>query len=143
MFAHAFDYVLPAHKADELFASSDVVIEERANQLNPRPPFLRYLALRDEKFPFHLALFLTSSESVPTRSWYLSRLHVVVSDNVAGHSLRAGGATFFAVVGWSDDRIQALGCWTSAAFKRYIRKNPVLLNALIHGRNLALPQPRV
>ncbi|KAF9516123.1 hypothetical protein BS47DRAFT_1371823 [Hydnum rufescens UP504] len=33
----------------------------------------------------------------------------------------------------SDDRIQALGHWSSDAFKVYIRKHPLLLHALIRG----------
>ncbi|KAI0314249.1 hypothetical protein OF83DRAFT_1064174 [Amylostereum chailletii] len=39
--------------------------------------------------------------------------------------------------GYPDDRIQAIGRWSSDAFKQYIRKNPVLLQALIHARRAA------
>ncbi|KAI0037988.1 hypothetical protein FA95DRAFT_1666756 [Auriscalpium vulgare] len=43
---------------------------------------------------------------------------------------------------WPDDRIQALGRWTSDTFRIYIRKNPVLLQALTHPPPPApLPHP--
>ncbi|KAI0037693.1 hypothetical protein FA95DRAFT_1476687, partial [Auriscalpium vulgare] len=64
------------------------------------------------------------------RSWFLRRLRKFFPNTIAGHSLRAGGATYFASAGWPDNRIQALGRWTSDTFRIYIRKNPVLLQAL-------------
>jgi len=73
----------------------------------------------------------------PTRTWFLQRLHSLFPMDVAGHSLRSGGATYFAAAGWPDDRIQALGRWSSDAFKIYARKNPVFLKALLHGRTIA------
>ncbi|KAI0055192.1 hypothetical protein BV25DRAFT_1773520, partial [Artomyces pyxidatus] len=64
------------------------------------------------------------------RSWFISRMRRFLPTSFAGHSLRAGGATHFASEGWPDDRIQALGRWSSEAFRIYIRKNPVFLQAL-------------
>ncbi|KAJ3832035.1 hypothetical protein F5878DRAFT_548726, partial [Lentinula raphanica] len=38
-----------------------------------------------------------------------------------GHSVRAGSATFFASLGVSESIIQAMGRWSSDAWKIYIR----------------------
>ncbi|KAJ3964165.1 hypothetical protein EV361DRAFT_812507, partial [Lentinula raphanica] len=43
-----------------------------------------------------------------------------------GHSLRAGGATFYARLGLSESVIMALGRWSSAAWKINIRDNPTV-----------------
>lgn len=131
-------YTLPAHKADRFFGGSDVVIPSRLAELGDVAPvtlFTDYLSSRDAAFPFHSPLWLTSSGAVPTRSWFLARLRTVIPDAaISGHSLRAGGATFFASCGWPDDRIQALGRWSSEAFRIYIREHPVLLQALLFAQ---------
>lgn len=97
------------------------------------PEFKAYLTSRDRLHPWQPALWLTERGDIPTRRWFLSRRRQANLQNVGGHSLRAGGATFFAAAGWPDDRIQALGRWSSDAFKIYIRKNPVVLQALLHS----------
>ena len=48
--------------------------------------------------------------------------------------MRAGGATSLAENGVPPNLIQAIGRWVSSAFQIYIRKNPVLLQALLFGR---------
>jgi len=40
------------------------------------------------------------------------------------YSARAGGATFFTSLGLSEDIIQAIGRWSSKAWKIYIQDNP-------------------
>lgn len=143
LFDTAYGYTLPAHKADRIFEGSSVLIEQRltTDGVDPFAEFTNYLSSRDSLHPFQPALWLTASGDIPTRSWFLSRLRNVIPDaSLGGQSLRAGGATFFAIQGWPDDRIQALGRWSSDAFKIYIRKNPVLLQALLHGRRLPRAQ---
>ena len=54
--------------------------------------------------------------------------------DVAGQSMRAGGATSLAENGIPPNIIQAIGRWASLAFQIYIRKNLVLLQALLFGR---------
>ncbi|KAF9025049.1 hypothetical protein BDZ89DRAFT_901573, partial [Hymenopellis radicata] len=49
----------------------------------------------------------------------------------AGQSMRAGGATAMAEDGFAPHLIQAAGRWASDTFQIYIRKNPVLLQALL------------
>ena len=136
---HTFGYMLPAHKADRIFEGSAILIPSSHEDVNPQPFFQAYLQSRDHRFPFHPQLFLTSTGASPTRNWFLSRLHTHIFDNVAGHSLRAGGATYFASIGWPDDRIQSLGRWKSNNFHIYIRKNPVVLQALLHARRTPNP----
>ncbi|KAF9001441.1 hypothetical protein BDZ89DRAFT_968319 [Hymenopellis radicata] len=56
----------------------------------------------------------------------------------AGQSMRAGGATAMAEDGAAPHLIQAAGCWASDTFQIYIRKNPIILQALLfhgHGDN--------
>lgn len=128
-------YVLPSHKADRFFEGSTIVLARRADDVvDAFAAMVAYTCSRDNLFPMRSELFLTAAGVPPTKTWYLSKLRTVCDDNVAGHSLRAGGATFFAANGWPDDRIQALGRWSSDAFKVYIRKNPVILQALLHSR---------
>jgi len=58
-----------------------------------------------------------------------------LGDDVAGHSLRSGGATALALAGTPDDHIQARGRWSSNAYQIYIRKHPVMLQSMLHGRS--------
>ncbi|TFY82032.1 hypothetical protein EWM64_g1983 [Hericium alpestre] len=129
-----FDYILPTHKADRFFEGNKVVIAKRDGEIDPHFVFTRYLASRDRRFPVLPALWLKADGTVPARSWFLARLHARMPRSIGGHSLRSGGATYFASQGWPDDRIQAVGRWTSEAFRMYIRKNPVVLQALLHAR---------
>ncbi|THH27792.1 hypothetical protein EUX98_g6401 [Antrodiella citrinella] len=138
-----YGYLLPTSKTDAIFEGATIIIDSSHTQINtfdPHACFLAYLTSRDSHFSFQPALWLTASGSIPTRAWFLARLRVLRDMggnlNVGGHSLRSGGATHFAVQGWPDDRIQALGRWSSDAFKIYIRKNPVVLQALLHNRSL-------
>lgn len=138
----AYGYLLPGHKADRFFDGSRVLIDDaNAPQgICPSRIFSEYLSSRDSLFPLEPSLWITSDGTTPTRSWFLTRLRSCIPDTrIAGQSLRAGGATYFAALGWPDDRIQALGRWASEAFKIYIRKNPVLLQALLHGRRQDMP----
>ncbi|KAJ3743842.1 hypothetical protein EV360DRAFT_57653 [Lentinula raphanica] len=61
-----------------------------------------------------------------TRSWFESRLFAYVGRNFGGHSLRAGGAIFYARLGLSEHMIMVLGHWSSTAWKIYIRDNPTV-----------------
>ena len=57
--------------------------------------------------------------------------------DIAGQSMRAGGATALAEHGVSPAIIQASGRWAFEAFQVYIRKNPTLLQGLMHARTAA------
>jgi len=89
--------------------------------------------LRDAKFGLFPELWLISEGHIPTYSWFVSRLRSVLGSDVAGHSLRSGGATALALEGVTDDHIQAAGRWALDSFRVYIQRHLALLNALIHG----------
>ena len=128
-------YRLPTSKTDHIFEGCVILLGEHIDGLPSFDIFANYLIARDHLFPLSPPLWIASSGDVPSREWFLSRLNSVLNDPAVGeHSLRAGGATFFASLGWPDDRIQQLGRWKSDAFRIYIRKNPIFFNALMLGR---------
>ncbi|KAE9391754.1 hypothetical protein BT96DRAFT_1059826, partial [Gymnopus androsaceus JB14] len=69
-------------------------------------------------------------------SWFIRRLRAHL-DNVAGHSLHSGGATWLASLGVPVELIQAIGWWASESFKIYIRTHPVLLTTLLFSQQPA------
>jgi hypothetical protein len=129
-----YSFFLPSHKGDRTFEGNTILIQKLLTPTDPHGPFSSYLHSRDARFPLHPELWLTSRGTVPTRHWFLSRLHDFFPSDFAGHSIRSGGATSLAEAGVDLSTIQAIGRWASPAFKIYIRKNPVVLHALIFGR---------
>jgi integrase len=130
-FPRHISFFLPMHKADRLFEGSHVVLEERTSRLDPVRIFLQYIGRRDQRFPLYPQLWLRENGSIPSRSWFMHRIRSHFPPEYAGHSLRSGGATALAIAGIPADRIQAIGRWSSSTFQIYIRKNPVLLQALL------------
>lgn len=131
-----FSFWLPYHKADRLFEGNRIVILPKWN-LHPLRILRQYLSLRDERFPFHPHLWVTSNGTVPTRLWFMRRLRNIEPDTRwAGQSMRAGGATAMAEDGAPPQVIQAAGRWSSDTFQIYIRKNPIVLNAMLAARRL-------
>ena len=123
-------FSLPMHKADHLFEGLHVILEQWTHPLDPVAVFLRYIEQCDRLFPLHPQLWLRENGSVPTRSWFMHRIRSHFPPEY-GHSLRSGGATALALAGVPADRIQTIGRWSSNTFQIYIRKNPVLLQALL------------
>ena len=72
----------------------------------------------------YAALFVRHDGSFPNRSWFDAKFFSILDRAYGGHSARAGGTTFYASLGLSEDVIQALGHWSSQAWKIYIRDNP-------------------
>jgi hypothetical protein len=62
----------------------------------------------------------------------MTRLRSYFNRDVGGQSMRAGGATSLAENGVPPTIIQLMGRWSSDAFLIYIRKNPVLIQALLY-----------
>ena len=129
-----YSFFLPSNKGDRFFEGNTIVVQKTNTPTDPYNPFLRYISSRDKKFPLHPELWLTSRGSVPTRHWFISRLRKFFPRNIAGHSLRSGGATSLAETGADLATIQAVGRWSSDAFRIYIRKNPVVIHAILLGR---------
>jgi hypothetical protein len=129
-----YRFFLPGHKADKFFEGNIVIIQRHTGSINPLSFFQKYLVSRDRLFPFSPDLWLRADGSRPSRSFFIRRMRLFFSNDVAGQSMRAGGATSLAENGVPPHLIQAIGRWASSAFQIYIRKNPVLLQALLFGR---------
>jgi hypothetical protein len=129
-----YRYFLNSHKGDRTFEGNTIIIQRHHIALDPLSHFKKYLSSRDRLFPFSSDLWLRADGSRPSRSFFISRLKLFFDSDVAGQSMRAGGATSLAESGVPPHLIQAIGRWASKAFQICIRKNPVLLQALLFGR---------
>ena len=126
-------FQLPFHKADRFFSGNTILITRGESSINPIAHFKNYLSSRDSLMPLHSALWLRANGNIPTRSFFIRKLHFFFDKEIGGQSMRAGGATFLAEKGTPPSLIQAHGCWSSDAFLIYICKNPALLINLITG----------
>ena len=128
----AISFALPGHKADRFFEGNKIVLPSRTDTTDPCRAIVSYLRSRDALHPFHPQLWLLRDGTPPSRSWFLRRLREFFpSQDIAGQSLRAGGATDLAERGAPPHIIQAAGRWASNTFQIYIRKNPFLLQAML------------
>jgi len=131
---NAYAFWLPTHKADVTFEGNRIIIKQIAGAPDPSPIMRRYITSRDQLFPFHPQLWLKADGTVPRRSWFIKRLRRYFGSDIAGQSICAGGATAMAEAGAEPILIKGAGRWSSIAFEHYIRKNPVVLHALILSR---------
>ena len=131
-----FEFLLPAHKTDTTFEGNRVHIARIIGAPDPKPIMVNYIRSRDRLFPLHPQLWLCANGFSPTRSWFLRRLSQYCPADIAGQSMRAGGATALAQAGASGDLIRGAGRWSLGTFEQYIRKNVVVLHALILGHAL-------
>jgi hypothetical protein len=126
-----YEFTLPGHKADRFFEGNRIIILAQRFTHSPLLHFSNYLSSRDRLFPVSSPLWLMANGSIPTRSFFICRLRLFFSRDVAGQSMRAGGATALAENGVPPSIIQACGRWASETFLIYIRKNPTLLQGLL------------
>lgn len=131
-----YEFFLPGHKADRFFEGNHIIISAERYQLQPLQHFTSYLHSRDRLHPIASALWLTEDGLIPTRSFFINRLRLFFDNTISGQSMRAGGATALAEHGVPPHIIQACGRWSSDAFLIYIRKNPVLVQALLFSKRL-------
>ena len=116
-------YRLPYHKTDPFFRGTDILFSGQ-EFADPITLLTDYVRRRDKLHGARRALFLREDGSHPTRAWFDSKFFSLVDRSFGGHSLRAGGATYYASLGLSESVIMALGRWSSEAWKIYIRDNP-------------------
>jgi hypothetical protein len=129
-----YEFLLPGHKADQFFEGNRVIVKQKQySDIDPLICFLEYLSSRDHAFPLSSPLWLTSKGCIPTRDFFTSRLRRFFDRDVAGQSMRAGGATSLAEHGVPPSLIQLIGRWSSDAFFIYIRKSPILIQALLYS----------
>ncbi|KAJ3557902.1 hypothetical protein NM688_g1221 [Phlebia brevispora] len=122
-------YVLPYHKNDPFYHGT-LITHTSQDVANPVALLQLYVARRDRIHGARAALFLRADGTHPNRSWFERRFHSLLGKEYGGHSARAGGATFYASLGLSEDVIQALGRWSSTTWKDYVRENPAVRAAL-------------
>ena len=131
-----FEFHLPSHKADPFFEGNHIIVKRQQYcNIDPLSFFHTYLHSRDNLFPLASPLWVTSKGTVPTRSFFMSRMKRFFDKDVGGQSMRAGGATSLAEHGVPPSLIQFLGRWSSDAFLIYIRKSPVLIQALLYSHH--------
>ena len=131
-----FQFFLPSHKADRFFEGNIIMLPKvTPNAINLFYHFAKYINSRDDSFPYSSPLWLRKDGSILTRSFMIRRLRLFFANDVGGQSLRAGGATALAENGTAPSLIQASGRWSSEAFRIYVRKNPVMIQALLHAHN--------
>lgn len=136
-----YQFLLPAHKADRFFEGNTILIQATNDAPDALPIMRQYVEQRDELFPNHPQLFLRQDGTVPARQFFMARIRQMLPGDIGGHSMRSGGATALAIAGVPDNRIQAMGRWSSDAYQQYIRKHPALLQALTTGRAIFDRQP--
>ncbi len=137
--SHAATYQLPYHKGDPFYRGT-VIKHIKHDIVCPVTLLHRYTSLRDRIHGARTALFICENGSHPTRRWFENRFFAVLNHSYGGHSIRSGGATYYASLGLSEDIIQALGRWSSSTWKDYIRENPAVraelqLARLLHPSN--------
>ena len=130
-----YEFDLPSNKTDPFFEGNHIIVKsQQYDNINPLPFFTAYLTSRDNNFPLASPLWLTSKGTVPTRQFFITRIRQFFDRDIAGQSMRAGGATSLAEHGVPPSMIQFMGRWTSDAFFIYIRKSPVLIQALLYSQ---------
>ncbi|KAF8805585.1 hypothetical protein BYT27DRAFT_7224774 [Phlegmacium glaucopus] len=92
-----YKFQLPSHKADHFFKGNHIIVtKDQFPPINPLFFFQCYLISQDSLFPLASPLWITSDGSIPTRHFFMSRLHHFFSNDISGHSMRASGATSLA-----------------------------------------------
>jgi hypothetical protein len=88
-----------------MFEGNRVHIAQIIGAPDPKPIMVSYICLHDRLFPLHPQLWLRENGISPTRSWFLHRLGKYCPTDIAGQSMRAGGATALAQAGASVELI--------------------------------------
>ena len=118
-------YRLPYHKGDPFYRGTDVIFMAQ-DVADPVSLLKEYLILCDHIHGAKTALFLWENGIYPSRSWFELKFFAILDCRYGGHSPRTGYAMFLASLGVSETVIQAVGRWSSEAWKIYIRKNPAI-----------------
>lgn len=123
-------YFIKQSKTDQSKKGHFIYIFNLHSPIQPYQTLQSYLHFRNStsKDPSD-PLFINDSNQPVTRFWFQKHLRLVLTqsgipaEHFSGHSFRIGAATTAAQKGLSQQQIQALGRWSSEAFKSYIRSN--------------------
>lgn len=107
-------YHLPYHKTNPFFCGTDILFTHQETA-DPVSLLQEYVSNRDKIHSFCRALFLREDRSILTRAWFESKLFAFIDHSFGDHSAQAGGTTFYASLGVSEDIIKALEQWSSLA----------------------------
>ena len=118
-------YHLPYHKRDPFHQGSDVTVTTQ-DVADPVSLLWTYVQLQDCLHGAKAALFLHKNGSHLTRSWFELKFFAVLDRQFGGHSPRTGYATFLVSLGIPESIIQAVGQWSSEAWKIHIWENPIV-----------------
>ncbi|KAL0150468.1 hypothetical protein M9458_054285 [Cirrhinus mrigala] len=127
-------YFIKQSKTDQTKKGHFIYIFNLQSPIQPFQALLAFLQLRksQSKLPSD-PLFTDDFNRPATRFWFQKHLKSVLllsgtpADNFSSHSFRIGAATTAAQKGLSQQQIQALGRWSSEAFKSYIRSDRSLI----------------
>ncbi|XP_016109652.1 uncharacterized protein, partial [Sinocyclocheilus grahami] len=123
-------YFIKQSKTDQTRKGHFIFIFNLQSPILPYQALLAFIQLKisQSKLPSD-PLFTDDSNRPVTRFWFQKHLKSVLllsgipADNFSSHSFRIGAATTAAKKGLSQQQIQALGRWSSEAFKSYIRSD--------------------
>ncbi|RXN02472.1 proline and serine-rich 1-like protein [Labeo rohita] len=127
-------YFIKQSKTDQAKKGHFIYIFNLQSPIQPFQTLLAFLQLRksQSKLPSD-PLFTDDFNRPATRFWFQKHLKSVLllsgtpADNFSSHSFRIGAATTAVQKGLSQQQIQALGRWSSEAFKSYIRSDRSLI----------------
>ncbi|XP_073715760.1 uncharacterized protein [Misgurnus anguillicaudatus] len=123
-------YFIKQSKTDQEKKGHYIYIFNLPSPIQPYQSLLSYLKLRNAQSKSAIdPLFVDDSNHPVTRFWFQKHLKQIIAltglpvEHFSSHSFRIGAATTAAQKGLSQNQIQALGRWSSDAFKSYIRYN--------------------
>ncbi|XP_026138202.1 proline-rich protein 36-like [Carassius auratus] len=123
-------YSIKHSKTDQERKGHYIYIFNLPSPIQPYQALVSYIQFRNAQSKSALdPLFVDDSNHPVTRFWFQKHLKLILTqsgfhaENFSSHSFRIGAATTAAQKGLSQNQIQALGRWSSEAFKSYIRYN--------------------
>ncbi|XP_056623663.1 LOW QUALITY PROTEIN: uncharacterized protein LOC130436741 [Triplophysa dalaica] len=128
--SETMSFSIKQSKTDQTRRGHFIYIFNLHSPIQPYQTLLAYLHFRKSQTKTTSdPLFVDESNRPATRFWFQKHLKAVLllsgipADHFSGHSFRIGASTTAAQKGLSHSQIQALGRWTSEAFKSYIRSD--------------------
>ena len=114
-------YCLLYHKSDPFYCATDIIFTMQ-DVANAVALLQKYVSWQDCLHSAKSTLFLWENGSHLSRSWFDLKFFAIL-DCCCGHSPQTGYVTFLVSLGVSESIIQAVGHWSSEAWKIYIHEN--------------------